>query len=67
MIKDDLNENQLKILKFIKEDNSITRDMLAKKIGITSDGIKYNLNKLKNKKIIRRVGSRNSGYWEIIK
>ena len=62
-----LNINQIKILKYIKEDNKITRDKLAEKIGITSDGVKYNLDVLKKKQLLRRVGNRNSGYWEIIK
>ena len=40
-----LNNNQLKIVDFIKENPKITRIELANKLNITVDGIKYNLNK----------------------
>lgn len=40
---------------------------MARGIGISEDGIKYNLNKLKEKGIIIRKGTLRSGYWEIRK
>ena len=61
-----LNENELLILKYIKEDKFITRKELADKLSITHDGIKYNLNKLKKLNIIKRKGSDRNGYYEII-
>jgi len=50
----------------IRDNNKITREQLAENIGITVDGVKYNLDILKIKKILKRIGNRNSGYWEVI-
>ncbi len=61
-----LNNNELLILKYIKEDKFITRSELADKLSITPDGVKYNLNKLKKLNIIKRNGSDRNGYYEII-
>ncbi len=55
------------ILKYIKNNPKITRKELAEKIGITPDGVKYNLMKLKNKNIIERVGATKGGRWKILK
>ena len=56
-----------KIISAIEETPSITRDELAKICGISSDGIKWQLKKLQEKNIIRRVGADKGGHWEIIK
>lgn len=63
--KTKLNNNQLKIIKLIKENQNITRNELANKLNITEDGIKYNLKKLVNNNIIERIGPNNGGYWKI--
>jgi len=39
---------------------------LAERIGLTRRGIEWNLKKLKDDKIIQRVGPDKGGYWEII-
>jgi ATP-dependent DNA helicase RecG len=39
---------------------------LAKEVGITEDGIKWYISKLKTKGRIRRVGSDKGGHWEVI-
>lgn len=62
-----LNDNQQKIINYIKEYPNITRNELAKKLKITSDGVKYNLNKLVKDGIIERIGSTKAGYWKIKK
>lgn len=60
-----LNNNQLKIIELIEENPKITRNELSNKLNITSDGVKYNLKKLVDNKIIERIGPDNGGYWEI--
>ena len=60
-----LNNNQLKIIELIKENPKITINELSKKLNITSDGVKYNLKKLVDNKIIERIGPDNGGYWKI--
>lgn len=62
-----LNDNQQKIIDYIKENSNITRNELAEKLNITSDGVKYNLNKLVKDGIIERVGSTKAGCWKIKK
>ena len=51
-----LNNNQLQIIKFIKENPKITRKELSEKMNITVDGVKYNLKKLVDSNILERVG-----------
>ena len=60
-----LNNNQLKIIELIKRNPRITRNELANKLNITSDGVKYNLKKLVDNEIIERIGPDNGGYWEL--
>lgn len=62
-----LNDNQIKILEYIKENPKITRNELANKLSISPDGVKYNLKQLIDKKIIERIGADNGGYWNIRK
>ncbi len=56
-----------KILEFIKQNPKISRRELAEKIGISEDGIKFNLTQLKKQKKIKRIGPDKGGYWEILK
>ena len=60
-----LNKNQQKILQLIKDNPKITRNELASKLNITSDGVKYNLKKLVDSDIIERIGASNGGYWNV--
>ena len=62
-----LNDNQIKILEYIKENPKITRNELANKLSISPDGVKYNLKQLVDKEIIERIGTDNGGYWNIRK
>lgn len=55
-----------KILDLIAANPSISRKELAEKIGITADGIKYQLSSLRKKKRLKRIGPAKGGYWEII-
>ena len=55
-----------KILGVLAKKPNATRDDLAKATGLSVDGIKWNLNKLKESGKIRRVGPDRGGYWEIL-
>lgn len=61
-----LTENQEIIIKEIKNNPKITSEELAKIVGISSRKIRDNIKKLKEKMLIRRVGGRKEGYWELI-
>lgn len=56
-----------KIIELIKEDKTISALELAEKLGITTRGVEYHLNRLKKDKIIRHVGPTKTGVWEILK
>lgn len=55
-----------KILDIIKNNPQVTRKELAELVGITADGIKWNLEKLKKTGKIRRIGPDKGGKWDII-
>ena len=57
-----------KILFILKENPSVSRKEIAAILGdITENGVKYQLNKMKKKKMIERIGPAKGGYWKIIK
>jgi ATP-dependent DNA helicase RecG len=53
-------------LEQIKANPYISREELAELCGLTSDGIKYNIRKLREKGIIKRVGPDKGGHWEVV-
>ncbi|HAR62901.1 MAG TPA: hypothetical protein DCS13_05490 [Candidatus Margulisbacteria bacterium] len=57
--------NKNKIIKLIKDNPRITRDELASEIGISINGIKQHISKLKKENFIKRIGSNRAGYWKI--
>jgi predicted HTH transcriptional regulator len=63
---DGLVENQKRMVFLINENPTITIKELAEKLGISTTSIDKNLTKLKEKKIIKRVGGDFGGSWEII-
>ncbi len=58
---------QEKIVVLLKAKPTITRKELADKIGLTTDGIKYHIDKMRAAGIIKRVGSRKAGQWKVLK
>ena len=54
------------ILDEIRKHPFTTCEQLAKVIGITPDGIKKQLEKMKKAKRIKHVGPTKGGHWEII-
>jgi len=56
-----------KILAFIKRNQRITKEELARQLDITIDGVKYHIKKLKKDNIVEWTGSSKGGYWKIIK
>ena len=55
-----------RIIEEIRKHPFTTREQLAEVIGITPDGIKKQLDKLKKAGKIRHVGATQKGHWEII-
>ena len=55
-----------KILSAIANNPNVTRMELADMIGITPDGIKKALEGLKKVGLVRRIGGKKGGYWEVV-
>jgi len=56
-----------KILALINENPKITREELSVKTGLTIRGVEWNIARLKQKKLLKRVGPAKGGHWEVIK
>lgn len=54
-----------KIIEQIRNKPKITRNELASILGITSDGVKYHLQKMVAEGVIVRHGSARGGHWEV--
>ena len=61
-----INDTQKQILVLISENRAITIAQLAVEIGIAQRNIEANLAQLKKSGLVRRIGARKNGYWEII-
>jgi ATP-dependent DNA helicase RecG len=46
---------------------SLTHKALSQRIGISANGIKYHLAKLREAGVIRHVGPTKAGRWEVLK
>lgn len=60
-----LSDAETRLLKLIRDRPSVSADVLAQKIGISSRAIRAQISKLKAKGIISRVGGRKYGHWTI--
>lgn len=58
---------QEKILKLIKNNPNITQTQMATALGLTRDGISYNIKQMKDNGIIERIGATKNGKWIIKK
>ena len=56
-----------KIIDLIRQDSKITIDQMAMELGLTRDGINYNIKKLKKDGRLRRIKDDNGEHWDIIK
>ena len=61
-----INAAQKQILLLIKENRAVTAAQLAGKIGIAPRNIETHLAQLKKLGLLRRVGAKRNGHWEII-
>ena len=53
------------IIDFIRADSSISLRELSKKLGVSSKTVQREIEKLKVKNVIHRVGADKGGQWEI--
>lgn len=61
-----LTDDDNVILNALLQNNRLTQKEIASKLEWSVDRVKYYLQKLKKKGVIKRVGSSHNGYWKII-
>lgn len=66
-VLDTLSSIEKQIVMIMYDNPSITLSQLTLIIGLSKNGIRYNVDKLKNKGIITRVGSNRKGQWIVNK
>jgi predicted HTH transcriptional regulator len=54
-----------KIIQLIKENPQLSRRAMAEFVGISENGVKYHLKKLKKEGKITHIGPTKKGYWKI--
>jgi ATP-dependent DNA helicase RecG len=57
---------QEKIMTSLRAEPALTRKLLAQRLGMSEDGVKYHLNKLRAAGRIQHVGPTKGGQWEVI-
>ncbi len=58
-------KSRQKIVDLISSDPYVTTEQLVEKMGISRDGVNYNIRELKKTGVLRRVGGRKFGHWEV--
>jgi ATP-dependent DNA helicase RecG len=58
---------QERVLALLQAKPTITRRELASRLGLSENGVKYHMDKLKAAKVIRHLGATKAGYWEVLK
>ena len=64
--KSDLSDVDKSVLDIIKKDNYIKVSEISEKLDKSDKTIYRSIKKLKEKKLIERIGNNNSGYWDIL-
>lgn len=65
-LNEPLNEPLKVLLKELELDPSASKEKLAEKIGVSRATITRHIKKLKELKLIKRIGSDKTGYWEVV-
>jgi len=63
----ELTDRQYQLLSLICKNPKITRKKLTEIVGINSSAIQKNIEVLKGKGILIRIGAARGGYWKIVK
>lgn len=65
-VTNNVTENELAVLRLISEDPGYTMLAIANKLSISRKTVAARIKSLKEKGLLRRLGSARSGHWEII-
>ena len=61
-----VTEQELKVIELLQEDPGYTYAELAEKLSVSRKTISERMKKLREKKVIERVGSATKGYWKML-
>ena len=61
-----LTEEYKAVLAVIKKQPDITQREIAEKLCWKNDRVKYYISRLKKQNMVRRVGTSQNGYWELL-
>lgn len=64
---DRLGESERKILSLIAGNKFLSISAMSRALGISTTAIENNLKKLKDKNILKRIGSAKGGHWEAVR
>ncbi len=59
--------NRMTLVDLISENPNITTKQLVERLDMTLDGVNYHIRELKKAGVLRRIGGRKLGHWEILK
>lgn len=60
-----LSETEKRVLQFLKNDPRATKPIIASSVGIGAGTVERAIKKLKELKLLERVGSNKTGYWKV--
>jgi ATP-dependent DNA helicase RecG len=63
---ENLSANEKKIYTLIEKNPSISKGSMAKKGNLTKKTVEYNLEKLKARGFIKRIGPARGGHWKVV-
>ena len=65
-MKSTMNPTDERIVARIIENNFVTIPVLESELGLSREGVRKALKRLKDANVIRRVGPDRGGHWEVI-
>lgn len=65
-IHKELNATEKAVIGILRENPTITRKVLAERLNLSEAGVRYNTDKLQTKGVLKRVGGKKVGRWEVI-
>ncbi len=66
-INGEISEEEFSVLSVFKTNKNATKDEVIKQTGISSRTIDRIIKSLKEKELLKRVGSNKNGYWDVLK
>ena len=61
-----LNDTQRKMFKLLRDNPNLTQPQLMIALGLGETAVQNNISFLRSHEFIRRIGSKKTGYWEVI-